>query len=158
MEQWKKIPNYNGFVSNLGRVKKANGKLRKLNNHKLGYKLIALQENGKTKTHLVHRLVAEMFIDNPNNKTEVNHKDGNKSNNNVNNLEWATRSENIKHALRTGLIVRKKRDEVSFSKLTTKQIKEIKRLHKPYSKEFGTRVLAKQYGVSEMYLSTIINN
>lgn len=64
-----------------------------------GYK--AIRYNAKQ--YSVHRLVAEAFIDNPNNKPEVNHIDGNKDNNNVSNLEWVTHSENIKHAWDTGL-------------------------------------------------------
>ena len=66
------------------------------------YKAIILMKNGKQKRFLVHRLVAEHFIDNPENKTQVNHKDNNGLNNNILNLEWVTPKENIRHAMATG--------------------------------------------------------
>lgn len=68
-----------------------------------GYKMALLSINGKKKDYAVHRLVAEAFIPNPNNKPVVNHKDGNKLNNCVSNLEWTTYSENRTHAVKTGL-------------------------------------------------------
>lgn len=97
-EIWKDIPNYEGIyqVSNLGNVKNKT-KNRKLHLRKDGYLDIPLCKNGKTKYYLVHRLVAMAFINNPNNYKEVNHKDENKQNNNVNNLEWCDRLYNIKY-------------------------------------------------------------
>lgn len=90
-------------VSNLGRVKS-------LRNNKIlsqtiifGYHLVRLTENSISKQHRVHRLVAEAFIPNPEFKETVNHEDGNKSNNNVNNLRWATQLENNVHAYQNGL-------------------------------------------------------
>jgi hypothetical protein len=67
------------------------------------YESIRLQIFGVKKMHMVHRLVASHFIPNHENKPFVNHKDGNKKNNNVDNLEWCTASENMKHAWKTGL-------------------------------------------------------
>ena len=71
--------------------------------HKCGYVKVTLQKNGESKTYLVHRLVASNFIENPYNYKEVNHKDGNKQNNNVDNLEWCSVSENTKHAFTNNL-------------------------------------------------------
>ena len=113
-EIWKDIPNYEGKyqISNLGNVMSLNfankhfPRLLKLKNHKDGYKLVGLS-NGQTgnKTFLaVHRLVAQAFIPNPEHKEQVNHIDGNKSNNTVSNLEWVTPKENVTHAFVTGLM------------------------------------------------------
>ncbi len=63
-----------------------------------GYKFVQLSKNGKIYNKKIHRLVAEAFIPNPYNKPEINHKDGNKHNNNAENLEWVNRSENMRHA------------------------------------------------------------
>jgi len=71
---------------------------------KSGYQVLNLSFKGKTKTFYVHRLVAQAHIPNPENKATVNHIDGDKSNNQVSNLEWATRSENSKHGYDSGLI------------------------------------------------------
>ena len=68
-----------------------------------GYRSVKLFKDGKHSHLLVHRIVAKTFIPNPDNKRYVNHIDGNKANNNVNNLEWCTASENLKHAFKTGL-------------------------------------------------------
>ena len=68
-----------------------------------GYRYVNLRINGKSVSHSIHRLVAQKFLDNPENKPQVNHKDGNKLNNHVSNLEWVTVSENSKHAYNNGL-------------------------------------------------------
>lgn len=114
-EIWKDIKDYEGLyqISNLGRVKSL-PKIRKANHDyiskekylKFGgkrYNIVVLYKNKKAKTFTVHKLVALHFIDNPENKSCVNHKDGNKLNNNVHNLEWCSISENTKHAYDNGL-------------------------------------------------------
>lgn len=68
-----------------------------------GYLHVCLHKNKQQKTVRVHRLVANEFIENPQNKPQVNHKNGNKKDNRIENLEWATSSENINHAVKTGL-------------------------------------------------------
>lgn len=104
MEIWKDIKGYEGLyqISNTGKVKsltryvnsKSSGKLlikekiRKTTTTTAGYEYVVLANKGKNKTLLIHRLVAETFIPNPNNYACVNHIDENKSNNNVSNLEW----------------------------------------------------------------------
>lgn len=108
-EEWKDIKGYEGryMVSNFGRVKSMKYRhhntveiLKQDNN--LGYKRVCLYtKNGKRKRIKVHRLVAEAFIPNPNNYLYINHKDENKNNNRVDNLEWCTQSYNINYGTRT---------------------------------------------------------
>lgn len=114
-EIWKPVVGYEDSyeVSNLGRVKsiketpfsicKSSDRIMKLYMHKKGYLKVMLYLNGKRKHAFVHRLVAEAFIPNPNELSQVNHKDGNKTNNCVHNLEWCTGKENIIHAVTNGL-------------------------------------------------------
>lgn len=111
IEIWKDIEGYeNSYqISNLGRVKSLGNK----SNHKkeiilkqciiMGYKCVGLTKNSKMTIKKVHRLVANAFISNTYNKQQVNHKDGNKFNNCVNNLEWCTAKENSIHAVKNGL-------------------------------------------------------
>lgn len=111
-EVWRDIPNYEGLyqVSNLGRVKSLERKIIRRHNTILplrerilkqqnmnGYKFVRLSKNNITKQHLIHRLVAKIFIDNPFDYNEINHKDENKFNNNVNNLEWCSHKYNINY-------------------------------------------------------------
>ena len=104
-EIWKDIENYEGLyqVSNLGRIKSIR-KMKKQNILKLGtrntYNVINLMKNGKARSFQVHRLVAKAFIPNPENKPQVNHINGVKNDNRLENLEWVTRSENTIHAYR----------------------------------------------------------
>jgi len=103
-EIWKKIRNYeNYYVSNFGNVKNSKDRILKSKLNKWNYLQVVLYKNGKSKTLYVHRIVAEIFIKKIKNKTQVNHKDGNKLNNNVENLEWCTAKENINHAIKNKL-------------------------------------------------------
>lgn len=118
-KEWKEIKGYEGryIISNYGeiislpRYKNNNSKLqyvepkeicRYINKHN-GYVYVQLWNNSTYKNIRLHKLVAENFIDNKENKPQINHIDGNKENNRVDNLEWCTASENIKHAYYTGL-------------------------------------------------------
>lgn len=127
-EVWKNIPDYEGLyqASNLGRVKglkryKQNHSKLQLVEEKIikqyvnkynGYVYVVLCKNGKENNCRVHKLIAKTFIPNPNNKSQINHIDGNKQNNRANNLEWCTCKENIQHAYSNGLIVNKQNIEV----------------------------------------------
>jgi hypothetical protein len=129
-EIWKDIKGYEGMyqISNIGRVKSLKRitrfknrdsvrieeeKILKLAKHHKGYLKAQLRKNDKLKRYFIHRLVAEAFIPNPHNKETVNHKDGDKSNNTVENLEWMTNQENMKHAYDTGI---RNNDKVSVAK------------------------------------------
>ena len=101
MEIWRDIHGYEGKyqVSNYGRIKSLyTNKLKKATIKNTGYKCVDLYLNGKRENKTIHRLVAMAFIPNPNSYKVINHIDGNKLNNNVNNLEWCTQSYNIKHS------------------------------------------------------------
>lgn len=95
-EIWKDIEGYEGLyqVSNLGRVKSKRKMLKPIEGE---YKKVGLSKNGIQQTYYVHRLVAKTFISNPDNYTHVNHKDENKHNNLINNLEWCTNKYNINY-------------------------------------------------------------
>lgn len=99
-EIWRYVPGYERLyeVSNTGKVRKADGKEMAGNLNSYGYRVVSLTRNGKKKDKKVHRLVAMAFIDQVPGKDFVNHKDGNKTNNAVWNLEWVTRGENNRHA------------------------------------------------------------
>lgn len=105
MEEWRDIKGYEGDyqVSSYGRIKSlkwGKEKILKLRKDKKGYTVVTLSKNSKTILKKVHRLVAETFMPNPNNYPQVNHKDENKSNNNINNLEWCTNEYNRNYGTR----------------------------------------------------------
>lgn len=110
-EIWKPVKGYAGLyeVSNLGRLRSLprkgtkGGIISPTYSNTKHYAHVPLTKNAKVRTVSLHRIVAEAFIPNPENKPQVNHKDGNKRNNAVDNLEWATPEENMQHAFRTGL-------------------------------------------------------
>lgn len=127
-EIWKDIEGYEGCyqVSNLGRVKSlGNGKthnsserILKGNNIK-GYLVVKLSKEGKQKQYLIHRLVAQVFIPNPNNLLQVNHIDEDKTNNTVSNLEWCSAKYNMNYGTRTQRVVEKNTNHQNKSKKVT---------------------------------------
>ena len=147
MEIWKDIEGYeNSYqVSNFGQVRTKNrlifNPLSKTYYEKnqiilkqylsLGYKRTILCKNGKSKNAAVHRLVAQTFIPNPENKPQVNHINGIKTDNRIENLEWCTASENGLHAYKTGLNkpTYHKRDNLSITKLKETDVLNIKKLY-----------------------------
>lgn len=110
-------------VSNFGRVKSLSKKAgtspreEKILKHsftRTGYLRVCLRKDNKNHAKNIHNLVANAFIENKENKPQINHVDGDKTNNHVNNLEWVTRSENINHAYKNGLIQHKTREVIQY--------------------------------------------
>ena len=118
-EYWVPVPGYEGYyeISNLSRIHSINRSIQtkagyfkpekerllvQRTNNK-GYLTVTLSKDGYSKTHFVHRLLATVYIPNPANKPILNHLDGDKLNNRLDNLEWVTYSENALHAYKTGL-------------------------------------------------------
>lgn len=183
-EIWKDIKGYEGLyqVSTFGRIKrirfinnvtnKLQNKLLSMNKYdNLGYRTICLCKNGETKYKRVHRIVAETFIPNSQNLPCINHKDGNKKNNNVENLEWCTYSYNTKHAMKNGLFNMEKfrsatKQNIKIAQksspvlkggennpkaiLNEKDVLEIRRAYS--NKEMSSKQLSEKYGV---HISTI---
>ena len=157
-EIWKDIKDYEGLyqISNYGNVKSLpkerrnrrgiyiqKEKLLSLTNTSTGYKKVELVKDGKRKGFKVHRLVAQAFIPNPDEKPQVNHIDGDKTNNYVDNLEWATASENSIHAYNTGLNSNKK--ELNENEIVSM-----------YMNGITKEDIAKQYGVSNAVIKRIL--
>jgi len=105
-KEWKNIedfPNYE--ISNYGEIRnKKTDKILKAWSTERGYPRVDLCKDGNKKPYRIHRLVTKYFVPNPQNKTYVNHKDGNKKNNRADNLEWCTAKENTTHAIKNGLL------------------------------------------------------
>ena len=153
-EIWKDIEGYEELyrVNPNGRVRgiKRGKDLAHANNGY--YKFVGLCKNGKSKYMYVHRLVALSFIPNPKNKPEVNHIDGDKSNNYVDNLEWCTTKENCSHAVKTGLRNHKGEKNIK-AVLTAQEVIAIRQVN--YNKISQARI-ARIYGVYYTAISKII--
>lgn len=129
-EVWKDIKGYEGLykVSNLGRVKNSSNKYKKYNINNKGYCLLSLYRDSKEKHFLIHRLVAEAFIPKVENKNQINHKDGNKENNRVDNLEWCNQKENYNHGKER--FYYSHNEDHYFAKLTNDIVKCIPELYR----------------------------
>lgn len=172
MEVWENIKGFEGYyqVSNKGNVKSLIGwsgnryvkreKILKPRITKKGYLEVDLivKRKGIRKIAKIHRLVAEAFILNPFNKLQVNHIDGNKRNNVLENLEWCTNSENQIHAYQNNL--QKNHENHPKSKLTLEKAREIRKRVVVGEKSTGNSMaaLAKEFGVSNNTIKQIITN
>lgn len=158
MERWVDIKGFEDLymISNKGRVmSKKTGLIHKQRLNVDGYVKITLTRNSKAKDFRAHRLVAQHFIPNPQDKETVNHIDGDKTNNYDSNLEWATREENMQHAYGLGLKKPMQGTLQKNSVFTEDEIKYIRSVYKPRCKQFGMRALAKKYGVSTSTIEKI---
>lgn len=160
-EIWLPIENYVGDyeVSNLGRIRSfKNNKIKIMQpalNHG-GYKHLLLTKNGVPKGFRIHRIVAKTFIPNPMNKECVNHIDGNKLNNNSNNLEWVTKSENMQHAYDNNLKLKMFGKCNGQSKLNIEKANEIRKL---FASGNYTKVkLAKIFNVTDATIGNVVRN
>jgi len=171
-EFWKDIKGYEGFyqLSNFGNIKSVNRCIIRSNGRKqtfkgiklspsmskIGYYVIALQKKGYIKRHYIHRLLAQTFIQNIDNKPYINHINGIKSDNRLENLEWCTHFENMLHSRLIGLnmVIGQKGENHSQSKLTNNQVLEIKNKLKSGARGFE---LAKEYNVSQSTICGIKN-
>lgn len=155
-EIWKDVDGLEGCyqISTFGRVKSLarydystrylKEKIMKLSKDKDGYYIIGLgcaKKGIKRKTYRVHQMVAKAFIPNPSNLPEVNHKDENKINNYVGNLEWCTTKYNLTYGHRLDCARGERNDK---HKLTKEQVLEIRRIYKKGDLQFGQSALAKK--------------
>ena len=123
-----------------------------------GYETVSLYKNGKGKKFLVHRLVAKAFIDNPEKAPEINHKDGNRLNNRIENLEWVSSKENKSHARKIGLYKNlgknpARGEKNGLAKLSKENVQEIRKRI-----ETGERqnILASEFGVGTSAINSIV--
>lgn len=174
-EIWKPVPGYEGFydASNLGSVRSVRRRTRcvskagreflkwqggdnlKLVEHSAGYYSVVFSAEGERKSFLVHRLVAETFLPNPGNLPWINHKDANKRNNTVENLEWCTAQENYHHAAGLGLFPLLLGSERGTAKLNEEKVHVIKKM---ILLGFSNKKLAEIFEVSTAPISYIRNN
>ena len=127
----------------------------KLQIGKLGYHIVRLgtKKLGNKKTFYIHRLVAQAYISNPNNLPTVNHKNGIKTDNRVENLEWCTQKENVRHSWAIGTSKPRYNLDHPFTKISEDVVSEIRT---KIDYKYGTMTkLAKEYGVSTSLISLI---
>ena len=143
-----------------GRVFNSYGKELSQQLSNSGYKQVTLRDaSGAGHSRFIHRLLAVAFIPNPEHKPCVNHKDGNRLNNDLDNLEWCTHKENSRHAFNTGLATPHGCNGESHGrhKLTDENVAYIMRTYVKGSREFGSSALARQLGVSTTTVYKVVH-
>lgn len=137
-----------------GRVHKNKGRMLKIQKNPKGYAIVVLSKEGRSKTVTVHRLVARAFIKNHSKKSQINHKDGDKANNRVENLEWCTGSENMVHAVESKLYTAVKGSRHYNAKLKEEDILYIRKLP---SRGIPYKQIAEMYNVGVKHVQKIIS-
>ena len=159
-EIWRNVVGYEGLyqVSSFGRVKSFYGigeRLLTPSANKSGYQYTVLTDKNKIrKSCKVHTLVARAFLPNPENKPVVHHRDSNRANNRVSNLEWVTHRENTAYAVQNGSYDKPDSCASPRAKLTADDVRYIRAHYVPRHREFGANALARKFDVSQ---STILN-
>ena len=173
-EIWKPVPNYEGFyeASNLGRIRSITrvkpfkcrygkivpreykGKILKPTfDGRHMYLQVTLSKDGIQKRELIHRIIAKTFINNPYNLPEVNHKDEDKMNNSVSNLEWCDHKYNNNYGTKLN---RTRGINNPGHKITPEIVNSIRKEYVPLSHEYGLAGLGKKYGISETHVCAIL--
>jgi len=160
MEEWKDMVGYEDIyqISSLGRVKsfhhdRIHGQILRLARHRSGYLQVCLCRDGKRSYKYVHRLVAIAFLgDHPG--YEINHRNGDKTDNRVENLEWVTAAQNTRHAI-ADLGKTRSGEDNGFSKLADEDVIEIRKLYA--TGRYTQAELGEMFGVDQTTISLIVN-
>jgi len=152
-EEYRQLAGNRGFVSNYGNYKNKHGVQLQGTTNK-GYLLVYTG----VRQERIHRLVAEAFLPNPENREEVNHIDGHKNNNSVENLEWATHLENMQHAVRTGLHTFGFGENSRRAILDNEKVAYIRKHFIKRHHEFGLTGLGKKFGVTPTTIYRVVYN
>jgi len=174
MIRWCDVVGFEGLyqVSDCGKIRsyrriviRSNGRKYTVN-HKIlnpaldhaGYLRTVLSVDGKGKTIKIHREIAKAFINNPENKATVNHIDGNKINNHISNLEWATQKENLKHSFETGLQDNSKRLLIARNRAKRKiNILDVPEIKNRFISGESLALISKDYSVDRKTIYSIVH-